>query len=73
MKLTNGKEIDVIGQMQLNHVQCMVCQFKLPFYHDGILIKHVILHPSNFLEYNQQIEKESNDLVVKDEEQPIEP
>jgi len=70
--LINGKEIDVIGQMQIDHIQYMVCKVKVPFYHDGILIRHLILHPSNSLEYNQQIEKESGELVVKDETTPIE-
>jgi len=63
MILNNGKDITVLGQVNIENRQHFICKIPNPIYYDGMLIPYMLLPLNAFKEFNDQIHKESDELL----------
>lgn len=64
MLLNNGYDIDVIGNVQVENTQQLLCKLKNATYVNGILVRYIILPQQEFKEFTDKIAKESAELIV---------
>lgn len=66
MLLNNGYDIDVLGNVQVDNKQQLLCKLKNATYIAGILVRYIVLSQHEFKEFSDQVSKESDELVVKE-------
>jgi len=64
MELNTGREIDVVGQININNSPHMICELPHVVYVNETLVKFIVLPPHEFKEYVQKMREESNQFVV---------
>ena len=75
MLLNNGSQIDVLGQVNVESKLHLISKLSTPTYINGMLVKYIILPPSEFKEFRDKIAAESAELtnIPKEDIQPTEP
>jgi hypothetical protein len=64
MLLNNGYDIDVIGNVQIESKQQLLCKLKNVTYINGILVRYIVLPQHEFKEFTDQIARQSAELFV---------
>lgn len=66
MKLVSGKDVDVIGQAEIDGSIHLICKLHHATYIYGTLVRHIVLHQDEFQARVDQIQKETAEIAVPD-------
>jgi hypothetical protein len=66
MKLHNGLDVTISGQIQVENNNYVVVKLPHATYMQGLLVTHVLCRQHNFVEYSEQAKKESDEITKFD-------
>lgn len=65
MELNSGRNVNVLGNVNIDNTTYMICKLPNPTYVNDALVMFVLLPKHEFKEYVEQARKESNLIMVK--------
>lgn len=63
MKLKSGIDVEVVGEQIIDNKKYLICKLPHTLFMYGAVMRFVMLRPNEFVEYLEQVHKESEDLT----------
>ena len=71
MKLHNGQEVEVRGEISLDGKKFMICKLAYPTYVNGTMVRYINLPMSEFKNYCEEVKRQSDEITYMMETEDV--